>query len=163
MAFLVKNAPVRHRGPDGNPPTLCQTVRVERAAAALPQTTTTSIFQVRNGRVLVKALFAEVTTAVQAQANNLSVVVDSDAGAADDIASAVDINGIGLGTVVAVEGDGTAAVIAGIGWGTAALAGSGSVILPGLIRVTTSASSTGALRWTLLYQPIDEAADVVAV
>ena len=68
-------------------------VRVEKAAFTLPATTSTAIFTVAGGRVIVTSLIGEVTTAVQAQACNLNVTIDpTGAGAAADLVAATEIN-----------------------------------------------------------------------
>jgi hypothetical protein len=161
MAFLVKNATnPSTRLSNGDAPVLSQWIRVTRATAALPATTTATIFDIEGGRILLKALIGEVTTAIQAQACNLSVVVDADSGAADDLASAADVNGLALGAFIAPEGDGTALIFGGIGWGQPCT-GQGVVVAPGALRLTTSATNTGSVKWDLYYQPLDPAAYVV--
>lgn len=162
MAFVVKQAPAKHRSTDGTQPIIAQTIKVERATAALPATTTAAIFSVLGGRVRVKALIGEVTTAIQAQANNLSVNVDSDAGAADPVATALDTNAAAVGTYFSVEGDGSALLGQGIGWAQAAV-DYGFIVGAGSITLTTSATNTGSVKWTLYYEPLDETAYVVAV
>jgi hypothetical protein len=62
-----------------------------------------------------------------------------------------------------VEGDGTAGVLSNAG---AAYVGpnSGQFIVPqGEIYLTTSATNTGAMKWDLWYQPLDEGAYVAPV
>lgn len=163
MAFMVKQERAVHKSSDGTAPVVSQWIKVSRAAAALPQTATATIFEVRGGRILLKALVGEVTTAIQNQANNFSYVIDSDAGAADDLSSAADIANLGVGTYIVPEGDGTATIFGGIGWGQTILAGNGVIVGAGLIRVTTSTSNTGAVKYDLYYQPLDATAYVVAV
>ena len=127
----------------------------DKAAATLPATTTQTIFTVNVGRILVTLLFGEVTTIIQAQANNLKVTSAPTVGTAVDLASNLDVNGKEAGTLLLVEGDGTALVGANAG---AALSGIGrtQIIIPvGVIRIETSATSTGATKWHIRYQPID--------
>ena len=45
--------------------------KVDRTAATLPATATTTYFTISVGRVLLLGLIGEVTTIIQAQANNL--------------------------------------------------------------------------------------------
>ena len=162
MAFILKNGQTpATRNSDGNPPVVDQWIRVSKAAATLPATTTATLFNVLGGRILLRALIGEVTTAFDATATNGSIVVDSDAGVADDLASAAAIASLGVGTLLTVEGDGTALLTGGVGWGQAAL-GMGVVVSPGLIRLTTSATNAGAAKWDLYYLPLDPAAYVTA-
>ena len=97
-------------------------IHVVKAAATLPATTTQTIFTVAGGRCLVSLLLGEVTTIVQAQANNLKVTSAPTTGTAVDLASNLDINADEAGTLYLVEGDGTALVGANAG---AALSGIG--------------------------------------
>lgn len=134
--------------------------RTDKASATLPATTNQTIFTVAGGRVLVTLLFGEVTTIVQAQACNLKVTSASTVGTAVDLASNLDINGKEAGTLFLVEGDGTALVGANAG---AALSGVGlpAMIIPtGVIRITTSATNTGATKWTCWWVPLDDGATV---
>jgi hypothetical protein len=160
MAFLGKSVGPSNRYANGDPPVIDQWIRVSRATDTLPATATETIFTVSGGRILLKALIGEVTTVIQSQACNLSVNVDSDAGAADVIASTLDINADGVGTYYGVEGDGTALEDTGIGWGRPC-SGVGTVIGTGVITITTSATNTGSVKWDLYYLPLDPTAYVV--
>jgi hypothetical protein len=161
MAFLGKNTgPASRYGTNGDQPVLEQWIRVARATDSLPTTATETIFEVEGGRILLKALVGEVTTAIQAQACNLSVNVDSDAGASDVIASTLDVNAGAVGTYYGVEGDGTALENTGIGWGRPC--STGVIVGPGAITITTSATNTGSVKWDLYYLPLDGAAYVTA-
>jgi hypothetical protein len=161
MAFLVKNTGnPSTRYSNGDSPVVEQLIRVSRATDSLPATATETIFTVSGGRILLKGLIGEVTTAIQNQACNLSVVVDSTAGAADDLASVVSVANLGVGVLFSVEGDGTALLAGGIGWAQG-MVGTGAVIAPGEIQLTTSATNTGSVKWDLYYLPLDPAAYVV--
>jgi hypothetical protein len=134
--------------------------RVDKAAANLPATGDQTIFTITGGRVAVCLLFGEVTTVVQAQACNLKVTSTPTVGTAVDLAANLDINADEVGCLYLVEGDGTALVGANAG---AALSGIGNnrMIIPaGIIKITTSATNTGATKWTLYYVPLDEGASV---
>ena len=132
----------------------------EKAAATLPATTTQTIFTVTGGRVLVTLLLGEVTTIIQAQANNLKVTSAPTVGTAVDLASNLDVNGKEAGTLLLVEGDGTALVGANAGAALNAV-GIGAVVVPvGVIRIETSATNTGATKWHIRYIPIDVGATV---
>jgi hypothetical protein len=162
MAFLGKNTgPASRYGTNGDQPVIEQWIRVSRATDSLPATATETIFEVEGGRILLKALIGEVTTVIQTQACNLSINVDSDAGASDVIASTLDISADAVGTYYGVEGDGTALEDTGIGWGRTCQ-GVGTVVAPGAITITTSATNTGSVKWDLYYLPLDAAAYVTA-
>jgi hypothetical protein len=159
MAFLGKSVGPSARYSNGDAPVLYQVVRATRATDTLPATTTETIFTISGGRILVHALVGEVTTAIQAQACNLSVNIDSDAGAADVLASTLDINANAVGTYYSVEGDGTALLVAE--GNAVGCVGAGLILAPGIITITTSATNTGSVKWDLYYQPLDPTAYVV--
>lgn len=136
-------------------------IHVVKTAATLPATTTQTIFTITGGRCLVLLLLGEVTTIIQAQANNLKVTSAPTTGTAVDLASNLDVNAKEAGTLLLVEGDGTALVGANAG---AALSGPGmtAFVVPiGVIRIETSATNTGATKWDLWYIPLDAGASVV--
>lgn len=138
-----------------------QGFRVDKTAANLPATTTQNIFTVSGGRVLVGLLFGEVTTVVQAQACNLKVTHVATAGGNVDLASNLDINAFALGRLFLVEGDGTALVSNG-GALLNAIGASAMVLSAGTVRIETSATNTGATKWTMWYVPLDDGAAVVS-
>jgi hypothetical protein len=162
MAFLGKNTgPASRYGTNGDQPVLEQWIRVPRATDTLPATTTETIFEVEGGRILLKALIGEITTAIQAQACNLSVNVDTDAGAAVVLASTLEINADAVGQYYGVEGDGTALIT--VAGGYAPICNNGGVVIgPGAITLTTSATNTGSVKWDLYYLPLDANAYVTA-
>ena len=137
-------------------------IKVNKTAFTLPASTTGNIFTVSGGRVLVTLLTGEVTTVVQAQACNLSVVHVTTVGGDITLASTVDINADEAGTLYVVEGDGTALVPQSSG---AVLYSSGSgpmVLAEGTMNITTSATNTGATSWELWYFPLDSGASVAS-
>lgn len=170
MAFLVKSNRARVGGPT-NPgvAVIDQWIQVTSAIKTVPATTTQQLFRVYGGRILVRALVGEVTTAIQNQADNLKVSckkLDNSSvavGTAVDIAANVDIANKEVGSFYFVEGDGTAGVLSLAG-GAYVGTNSGVWIAPqGEIYTTSSATNTGAMKWDLWYQPLDAAAYVVSV
>lgn len=163
MAFLGKNFTPGQRGSGPkNQPVLEQWVRVSRSAASLPQTAAAAIFNVLGGRVIVKMLLGEVTTAIQNQVCNTKVTVNPTAGTSGDVAANLDIANDEVGTFYMVEGDGTALV--GTNAGTSFAAGGFQywVAPVGTIDLETAASNTGAIKWDLFYIPLDPGAYVTA-
>lgn len=172
MALIIKNSNQGRAQSYGAPgqgrAIVEQVISVDRAAATIPATTTDIIFRVFGGRVLVKKLIGEVTTVIQTQADNMKVSskkLDNAGvavGTAVDIAANVDITGKEVGSFYFVEGDGTAGVLSLAG-GALVGANSGNWIAPqGEIYLTTSATNTGAMKWHIEYQPIDDGAYVTA-
>lgn len=138
---------------------------VERAAATIPQTATQSIFTVAGGRIVVTGLVGEVTTAIGAVATTLSIGLTPTVGSSslDSVSSASAITSKQVGVLLApalTAGNGLAV-------GTNAgfpvqIAGSAFTVPAGSITITTSASTTGAIKWALLYVPLDADATVAA-
>ena len=136
-------------------------VHVSKASFTLPASTTGDIFVVAGGRVLVGYLIGEVTTVVQAQACNLSVVHPATAGGSVTLASALDINAHAAGRMYLVEGDGTALVSNG-GALLNAVGKSEMILSEGTMNITTSATNTGATSWDIWYKPLDTGARVTS-
>lgn len=135
--------------------------RVDKASATLPATGNQTLFTVSGGRVLMTLLFGEVTTTVQNQANNTKITSVPMVGTAVDLAANLDIANDELGTLYLVEGDGTALVGINAGAAYSAVGSNPVVIAPGVIRLTTAATNTGATKWQLWYFPLDAGATVV--
>lgn len=169
MAFLLKQSGQQRLAGSGEPAVLSQAIKVSTPTRTIPATTTDQIFRVHGGRVRVKALIGEVTTVIQTQADNMKVsakkltAAGAAVGTAVDVASNVDITALEVGGHYFVEGDGTAGVLSTAG---AVFAGGASgqwVCEQGEIYLTTSATNTGAMKWDLYYEPLDEGAYVVPV
>lgn len=164
MAYLIKN-----RQDASGTAVLSQWIHVERPTLALPQTTTEQLFRVHNGRVLVRLLLGEVTTVIQSSDPVLKVSVSSLTsagvlqGTAYDIASTLDLSSDEVGTLYAVEGDGTAIISGNQVSASVEAFGMGFVMKQGQIYITTGASKTGAIKWDLWYQPLDDGAYVAPV
>ena len=171
MAFLLKNTNKQRTAGFGNngESVISQWIHVARPALSLPQTTTQQLFRVYNGRILVKLLIGEVTTVIEGTDPVLKVSVSSLTnasalqGTAYDIASTLDLSSDEVGTLYAVEGDGTAIISGNQVSASVETFGMGFVMKQGQIYITTGASKTGAIKWDLWYQPLDEGAYAQAV
>lgn len=162
MAFLIKDDKSTQRSAAGFAPVLDQWVKVSKASATLPQTSTQNIFTVSGGRVLVKALIGEVTVAVGAGTTpDLKVTVVPTTGTAVDIATDVVIASDEVGTLYSVEGDKTALLETSSGAITTTV-GNGFAVSPGVIRIATSESTAGATKWDCYFQPLDPGATIVS-
>lgn len=127
-----------------------------------------NIFTISGGPVLVEALFAEVTTAVSADACDTKLVMDPTNGADTDICVALDITGaaqysffyldgtIGNAMVNAVPG--TALPLA-VGMDVPLVLPIGTVDL----SLANSDPDTGACIWYMRYRPLKNGASVAGV
>lgn len=134
-------------------------ITVNRAAAALPASTSGNLFSV-SGTILLTAIVGTVTTVIQAQANAIKLEnFLTSAAAATDMCATVDSTGQAVGKLFGITGITTAAAV----FGFAVPHGAMSLAGPGFIRLNTAATNTGAMSWTLTYVPLTAGAVVAAV
>lgn len=139
-------------------------VKVDRATAALPQTATGNIFTITGGRIVLTSLVGEVTTALGATVTTLAISSVPTVGASTTLASATAVTSSAVGdwfTLPATSPSGALVhtAVAGAALMPAALA----LLVPvGALAVTTSASDTGSVKWSVTYIPYDDSALVVA-
>ena len=136
--------------------------RVDRATAALPQSTAEALFTVAGGGCLVTLLLGEVTTVIQTQACNTKLTVNPTAGTSGDVASVLDITADEVGTLYFPEGDGTALVGVNAGTGFTAGVKQPFIVPVGTIDLDCAASNTGAVKWSIFYVPLDAGAVIAA-
>lgn len=132
---------------------------VARAAAVLPATTNQTIFTIAGGRILVTGLVGEVTTVMTGTATNVKVTsVSTTSSIASDMTANTAVTSLAVGALYSISG-----VAATAGTTGSAVAKNNELILPiGLIRITTDATNTGAMKWILTYVPLDPGASVAA-
>lgn len=142
-------------------------VKVEEPAAVLPATAIAHLFTVAGGRVIVTGLIGQCTVVNSATATTVSVGVTPTVGTASavSLASAVAITSKEVGTLVSLGATAGAALIVGGNAGAVGVVqgNTGYVVQPGTVDITTSATNTGAWKWTLFYIPLDDGASVTAV
>lgn len=132
--------------------------RVDRAAATLPASTATPYFTISGGRVAAFFL-GEVTTAVQNQACNAKLIHNPTVGTDLDICAVLDIANDELGTLYSMTGTVGDALL---GAGQAGRLANPIILKPGTVDFSTSATNTGATKWSCFYVPIDDGASVAA-
>lgn len=138
---------------------------VNRATAALPQTTASALFTVSTGRVLITSIVGEVTTVIQTQADNTKLTFDpTDAGATQDLCAVLDITADAVGTLYSITGTPATAMQDALNFlpPSKALARPGIVLKPGSILLDCAASNTGSVKWSLTYIPLEAGASVAA-
>lgn len=136
-------------------------LKVDRATAALPQSTTGHLFTIAGGRVMVPLILGEVTTAIQAQATTAKLTSTPTTGTAVDVCGTLDLTGKEIGTLLTVTGTFANALV-GANAGAASMQDRPFVLPIGFLDLITVASSTGSIKWTVFYIPIDDGASVVA-
>lgn len=149
---------------------------VTGGAKTLPASTSGDIFTVSGGRVIITSLTGVVSTVIQAQATTLSVGNKPTGGSSStaSLCATADLNGKPVGTSLAVPlakasalivsgADGTLVWNGSSGAQGSPFASGGLALVPaGTIQVTTAATSTGAITWSVTYVPYDAGATVVA-
>ncbi len=134
---------------------------VGRATDTLPQGTQEAIFTV-SGRVLLTQIAGEVTTQIQAQANDIKLIANPTVGADVDLCAAVESNGDVVGTLYNITGTLANAMVATTSGAVIAQVAA-ILVTAGTIDFDCAASSTGNVKWTLHYIPLDAGSTVVAV
>lgn len=137
--------------------------RVSRAAAALPQTSTSTLFTV-TGKVAVTALWGEVTTVIQTQANNTKLQFDpTDAGATQDLCAVLDITADAVGTMYSITGTPATAMQDALNFiSSDKMLARPLILKPGAILLNCAASNTGAAKWDIIYTPLENGASIAA-
>jgi len=155
MTTIIQNSAVR---------LISEGVLVSRATATLPATAAQNIFTVSGGRILLVALVGEVTTIIQAQATTVKVTSTPTTGSAIDMSAATtDINALEVGGRITLANPPAAATaLVKTNAGYTDLPGVRAIVPIGTISYTTGATSTGSIKWDLVYIPLDTAATVVA-
>ena len=136
-------------------------IRIDRATAALPQTTASALYNVVGGRVAITGIVGEVTTVIETQANNTKLTANPTTGTSVDICAALSISADEVGTLYGISGLNSDAMI-GINAGALPWQTRDVVVNTGTIDLDCAASNTGSVKWTLTYYPIDDGAYIEA-
>lgn len=143
---------------------LTQGIRVDRATAALPATTTSALFTVTGGRVWVIDLVGKVTTVIQTQACNTKLTYDPvAAGATQDLCSVLDITGDAVGTYYSITGTPATAMQDALNFlSSNKMLARPMLVETGSILLDCAATNTGSVSWSMVYVPFDSGASVAA-
>jgi len=133
-------------------------IRVDRATATLPQTTAAAIFNVLVGRVAMTAILGEVTT-VLGLVGNMSIEANPTTGTTAALCAVVAAGAFEEGTLLSIDGTKATAML-GVNAGGTAMQSKPVALPVGTLDLRLSLSSTGSVKWSLWYVPIDEGAYV---
>lgn len=128
------------------------------AIKVIPQSTSTTVFTVTGGPILLEYLAYEVTTVVQTQACNFKFTsTDTASSTSTDLCANLNITGQAVGTFAYVKMDALATALTATAGGTGLgpTITNGIVIPVGSVVATTSASNTGNIKYHLRYKPLD--------
>ena len=129
-----------------------------RVAETLPATTATPYFTV-TGKIRLLDIVGEVTTVVQAQANDIKLIANPTVGADVDLCAAVESNAAAVGSILTITGtlaNDMVKTVSGAGVAQAAPL----VIAAGTIDLDCAATNTGATKWLVRYEPLEVGARV---
>ena len=132
-------------------------MRVEKTSIAIAAISTKSLFTVVGGNCLVVGLIGEVTTVIETQVNNAKYISTPTVGSATDMCAVVDITAQEAGGLLNITGVLASAAIKGTA-GAAAMMANGVVVAPGVLGFSTSADSTGAMKFSVWYVPLEAGA-----
>lgn len=131
-----------------------------KAAATLPQGGASAIFTV-TGKVKILNIIGEVTTVLGSTANAVKLISTPTVGSAVDMCATVEGNAAAAGALLTITGTLANAMIKTTSGAVPSQAS--AVIVPaGTISFNAVASTTGAVKWTCVYEPIDPGAMVIA-
>lgn len=140
---------------------------LERPTAALPQTADVALFRITGGKIRVRGIYGEVTTAIQNQANNTKLKHNpSNSGADVDLCAVLNIANDAVGQIYSITGTLATAMKStteNLVVPADDIAAPGLVLGPGDIELDCAASNTGSVKWTLVYEAIDAGANVAVV
>jgi hypothetical protein len=136
---------------------------ITRPTENLPQTTDKALFRITGGKVRILEIVGEVTTVMQADANNTKLKHNpSGVGADVDLCAVLDVNADAVGTLYSITGDFSDAMADGL-WSLETdetMEKRGIILGPGDIELDCAASRTGQVKWTLNYELVDEGANI---
>jgi hypothetical protein len=123
------------------------------ASAAVASITTATIFTIAGGPIEVLSITGEVTTNLEASANNTKLVADPTVGSAVDLCAVLDVTGAAAGGFFNITGTlANALVLATNG---VAIAQAGRIVVPaGIIQMNCAGTTTGAITWRMRYKPL---------
>lgn len=131
-----------------------------RAPATLPATAQTPYFTV-TGKVKIINIIGEVTTVVQAQANAIKLISNPTVGADVDLCATVESNAAAVGSLLTITGTLANAMIKTVS-GAVPTQATAVIVTAGSIDLNTAATNTGATKWTVVWEPMEPGAMVLA-
>ncbi len=135
--------------------------KVERPTAGLPATAQEALFNVIGGRVAITQIIGEVTTVIQTQACNTSLVANPTTGTDVALCAVLNITADEVGTLYGITGTNADAML-GINAGSVPGQLRDVIVAEGTIDLLTAATNTGEVAWTVFYVPIDDGAYITA-
>lgn len=133
---------------------------VQRATAVTPQGTAGALFTVV-GRVFIDQIIGEVTTVIGAGANDMKLVANPTVGADVDLCAVVDIVDDAVGTLYHITGTFANALLTTTS-GAFEAQPIAAMVAAGTIDLDCVGSTTGSIKWTVIYRSLDVASSVTS-
>lgn len=130
-----------------------------------PVIATDDLFTVSGGPVRLLSLVGQITTAIQAQANNTKLTHTPTGGSAVDLCAVLNVTGAAIRKVLVLDGVKATALVLSTDTGVVVAAnqsGMPIVLMPGTIALNCTASNTGVVDWYVEFEPMAPGALVVA-
>jgi hypothetical protein len=135
-------------------------IRVDRASATLPATTTAAIFTIAGGPVMLVQIYGMIEVVIQTQANATKLQANPTAtGSSVDLCATLDITAKVVGSFLGITGTFANALVNGLSIPAQAT----PVLLPvGTVDLVCAATNTGEVSWHAWYIPLASGATMVA-
>ncbi len=126
------------------------------AGKAVASITTADLFTISGGPVKLIGFVGYITTAIEAAANATKIRFTPTGGAATDLCATLDVTGSAIRKMFTITGTKASAMAlsADAGIVVANLA-SPLVLGPGVISMNCAGTTTGAITWYAVYEPMD--------
>lgn len=135
--------------------------RVDRVTATLPQTAAAALFTIAGGKVAITGIIGEVTTIIETQLTNTKLTANPTTGTSLDICAVLDISADEVGAQYGITGLFSEAMVGNVA-GATVLPRNPAVLNVGTLDLDCGASSTGSVKWSIFYVPLEDGATVTA-
>lgn len=131
-----------------------------RATGTMPQGAASALFTV-TGKVKILNIIGEVTTVLGSVANALKLVSNPTVGNDVDLCATVEGNAAAVGSLFTITGTLANAMIKTAS-GAVPSQATPVIVTAGTIDLNAAGSTTGSIKWTVVYEPIDPGSMVFA-
>jgi len=132
--------------------------KLDRATATLPASVYGALFTISGGRVILTSIVGEVTTICSSTATNLKITSTPTTGTAVDIATNLAIASKEAGCLFGIGA--YVGALVGTNAGATTMPDTPIVLPVGTLGITTSATNTGSVKWSVTYIPLDDGAEM---
>jgi hypothetical protein len=136
-------------------------VKVERALSTCPQSTASAIFNIVGGQVQMTLIIGTITTILGA-VGNMRLEENPTTGTTELICTNVAAGTYAAGDLMGISGVPSASMLPAATGGIPGMTTQGVNLRIGTLDWRCSASSTGAMSWTMFYIPLEDGAYVTA-